>query len=79
LHEPKPVYHLSSDFLLLSARLDFLQTHVLQAKPKTLARLWRDKRNTHQWYTFWAVIFYGTVGSLFSLVQIALAAAQLHY
>ncbi|KAK0645778.1 hypothetical protein B0T16DRAFT_411918 [Cercophora newfieldiana] len=68
-YEPKPVYYLARDFPMMQAKLDFLNEVVVHKEPKSLLQLWRDKRNTAQWYTFWAVILYGTLGILIGVAQ----------
>ncbi|KAK4200759.1 hypothetical protein QBC40DRAFT_253763 [Triangularia verruculosa] len=78
LPEPKSVYYLPNDFPMLSAKLDYLYNRLSQAEPTTLRQLWRDTRNTNQWYTFWAVIFYGTLGLVLAVVQTGLGAAQVY-
>lgn len=41
--------------------------------------IWRDKRNVEKWWTFWAVVLFGSIGVLLSLAQVALAGAQVYY
>lgn len=76
--EPKPIYYLGRDFPMMQAKIDFLVDVVANKQPKSLAELWKDKRNTAQWYTFWAVIFYGTLGLLVSLAQLATSIIALY-
>lgn len=63
---------------MMQAKLDLLSDVVIHKEPKSLLQLWRDKRNTGQWYTFWAVIFYGTLGLLVSLAQLATSIVGLY-
>ncbi|KAK4206322.1 hypothetical protein QBC37DRAFT_488184 [Rhypophila decipiens] len=76
--EPKPVYYLGRDFPLMQAKIDFLNDVIAHKEPKSLAQLWRDKRNTAQWYTFWAVIFYGTLGLLLAVAQLTTSIVALY-
>lgn len=45
-------------------------------RPTGLRELWRDKRDSLQWYTFWAVVFLGCVGIFMGIIQIAVGALQ---
>ncbi|KAG9254380.1 uncharacterized protein F5Z01DRAFT_687065 [Emericellopsis atlantica] len=77
-NEPKPVYYLATDFPMMQAKLDFLNEVVMHKEPKSSLQLWRNKRNTAQWYTFWAVILYGTLGVLVGLAQLATSVIALY-
>lgn len=72
------VYYLSRDFPMMQSKLDFLNTIIQHKEPRSFSQLWKDKRNTHQWYTFWAIIFYGTLGLVIALAQLAVAVIQLN-
>lgn len=63
---------------MIQSKLDFLNTIIQHKEPRTFSQLWKDKRNTHQWYTFWAIIFYGTLGLVIALAQLAVAVIQLY-
>ncbi|QPC78202.1 hypothetical protein HYE68_008954 [Fusarium pseudograminearum] len=75
--QPKRIYNLQADFPILGAKLRFLAQEVQSQEPKSLRQLWKDKRNTLQWWTFWAVIIFGGVATLLSLIQTILAGLQL--
>ncbi|KAH6964950.1 hypothetical protein EDB82DRAFT_560873 [Fusarium venenatum] len=75
--QPKRIYNLQSDFPLLGSKLRFLALEIQSQEPKSLRQLWKDKRNTLQWWTFWAVIMFGGVATLLSLIQTILAGLQL--
>ena len=47
-----------------------------EARPANIRQLWYDRRQTHQWFTFWAVLLAGGVSTLLCLVQIVLGATQ---
>jgi len=76
---PKRIYDLHNDFPILGARLQCLSEHVRLQEPKNLGQLWRDKRNTLQWWTFWAVLVFGFVTVLLAVAQTVLAALQVFY
>ena len=70
---PRPQYNVNKDFPLYGERLLTLRSLL---KPKGLRELWKDKRDSLQWYTFWAVVFLGITGVVLGLLQIALAIVQ---
>lgn len=72
-------YSKTTDFPILAARLSVLQDYILRQNPNSLRMIWRDKRNSYQWWTFWAVVIIGCFGILLSLVQTALSAMQVYY
>lgn len=76
---PKRVYKIGDSFPILGAKLAFLTKHAHSQEPRSIGQLWKDKRNTLQWWTFWAVIALGVVGLTLSAAQTVLAAMQVHY
>ncbi|PWY95534.1 hypothetical protein BO94DRAFT_580724 [Aspergillus sclerotioniger CBS 115572] len=68
----KERYYLSQDFPVLRYRIAVLQRQLATTTPCTWVQLWRDKRDSANWLTFWAVIFFGAFGSLMSLLQVVL-------
>ncbi|KAH0565850.1 hypothetical protein GP486_000747 [Trichoglossum hirsutum] len=70
-------YRLSRDFPILRSRIASLQQQMSILKPRGWREIWQDKRDSAQWYTFWAVIAIGGSGILLSLIQVILQAAQL--
>ena len=77
--QEQDVYDTNLDFRFLGARLLELQAYNLRQEPSRIRDLWRDRRNTLQWYTFWAVIFVGGLTVLLALLQCFIAAAQLYF
>ncbi|QRD81572.1 hypothetical protein F9C07_1185037 [Aspergillus flavus] len=73
------VFSLVSDFPILHDRFEALQTHLACQKARGLIQLWRDKRSTEAWYTFWAVVLIGGVGLFLSFVQTVLQIMQVLY
>lgn len=45
-------------------------------KPNGIRGLWKDKRDSLQWYTFWAVVCLGCFGAIVAVLQLALSAVQ---
>ncbi|KAI5776469.1 hypothetical protein EDC01DRAFT_792081 [Geopyxis carbonaria] len=71
--QPRLHYLLAKDFPIYGERLLALR---LLLKPTGLRSLWKDKRDSLQWYTFWAVVFLGVLGIGVGVVQVALGAVQ---
>ena len=57
-------------------RIRALKQYMDQQKARSLRDLWRDKRDTLSWYTFWAVIIIGGVGLLLTLASLGVSSAQ---
>lgn len=70
-------YRLRRDFPVLRGRIASLQQQMHNLKPRGWTEIWKDKRDSAQWYTFWAVIIFGGSGIIFAAVQVVLQAAQL--
>ncbi|KAI1764172.1 hypothetical protein GGR53DRAFT_530804 [Hypoxylon sp. FL1150] len=75
----KRVYILHTDFPMLGAKLQFLSEHTRLQEPRSLMQLWRDKRNTLQWWTFWAVVIFGVITVVLAAMQTVLAGLQVYY
>ena len=73
----REIYDLQHDFPILRSRIAALNYHLSARKPRTWKDLWRDKRDSAQWFTFWAVLIIGGFGLLFSFLQVVLQIAQL--
>ncbi|OAX82522.1 hypothetical protein ACJ72_03132, partial [Emergomyces africanus] len=71
------VYDLAEHFPILRSRIVALHSHMGRATTKTWSELWRDKRDSAQWLTFWALLVFGGLGLLFSFLQVLLQAVQL--
>lgn len=71
--KPKFVYNSNEDFPVFGDRLIELKSLL---KPKGLRGLWRDTRDSLQWYTFWAVAVIGGLSLLLGVIQMALGAVQ---
>jgi hypothetical protein len=77
--QEESAYSSQDDFALFGERLAKLQNFILRQKPSRLRDFWRDRRNPLQWYTFWAVVIVGPITIILSLLQIAVAVAQLGF
>ncbi|KAJ5253883.1 hypothetical protein N7524_011063 [Penicillium chrysogenum] len=73
----KETYYLPRDFPILRYRFVVLQRHLSASAPRTWIQLWRDKRDSAHWMTFWAVISFGAFGSLMALLQVLMQAVQM--
>jgi hypothetical protein len=73
------VYNTVIDFPIFGMRLKELEQFSARQSPSVLKDLWTDRRDPLQWYTFWAVLWFGGLSVLLSVAQTALAASQLYY
>lgn len=73
----QPVYYAARHFPVLYERVELLAKELQAAKPKSMVHLLRDRRDTLQFWTFWFVAIFGTIGIILSMVQVALQAVQL--
>ncbi len=73
----REVYDLAHDFPVLRCRLVVLQRCLDVQKPRTWKELWQDKRNSAQWFTFWAVLILGGVGIFLTFLQVILQVVQI--
>lgn len=70
-------YRLNRDFPVLRERLAILQHHLNNVKPRSWKAIWADKRDSAQWWTFWAVIIFGGTGIILGAMQVILQFIQL--
>ena len=75
--QEESAYSSQDDFPMFGQRLTKLQEFNLLQQPSKLRDLWRDRRNPLQWYTFWAVLIFGSFSLLLALLQLMVATAQL--
>ena len=73
----RETYLLQRDFPILRGKLAVIHDFSSERRPKTWKQLWRDKRDSGQWYTFWAVFIVGGVGVLLAFVQVVLQIIQI--
>jgi hypothetical protein len=77
LCKEREFYRLSRDFPILRSRIAVLQQQMTNLKPRGWREIWNDKRDSAQWYTFWAVIVFGGSGIVLAFIQTVLQALQL--
>jgi hypothetical protein len=75
--QEESTYSSQDDFPMFGQRLAKLQEFNLRQQPSKLRDLWRDRRDPLQWYTFWAVLIFGSFSLLLTLFQLIVAVAQL--
>ncbi|KAF2804177.1 uncharacterized protein BDZ99DRAFT_481350 [Mytilinidion resinicola] len=68
-----------SNFTFWHDRLVILKQVFDEARPRTLAQWWCDRRNGVQWYTFWVAIVVLVLTLFFGLVQCVEGALQVYY
>ena len=73
----KDSYNLKQDFPILRSRISRLHKILSARKPRSWGELWRDKRDSAGWYTFWTVLIFGAVTILLSFLQVVLQMVQL--
>lgn len=69
-------YWLNRDFPILRMRLAVLQHQLSSVKPTGWRAIWTDKRDSVQWYTFWAVILFGGAGLILGTLQVIFQGIQ---
>jgi hypothetical protein len=77
LFKERDFYRLKRDFPILRSRLAILSYQMSNLKPRGWKELWKDKRDSAHWLTFWAVIIIGGAGILLGVIQVLLQAVQL--
>ena len=64
------------DFPIFAPRIRELKEYMAKPKARTLGDLWRDSRETYAWFTFWAVVVFGGLTLLLTLVSLGVSSAQ---
>ena len=70
-------YDLQRHFPILRSRIAVLHRNLSASKPKGWRELWRDKRDSAGWFTFWIVLIFGGVAILLSILQVLLQILQI--
>lgn len=65
-----------SQFPAYAARLRELRAYMDAQKPKGLRALWRDRRDSNTYYTFWFVAIFGSLSVLLATCALAVSIAQ---
>ena len=76
LHRKLPPSQLFEKYGIFEDRLRELKAYMDSQKPGGISALWRDKRDTLQWYTFWAVIIIGSLGLCLSFLGLIVTTIQ---
>ena len=71
-HLDKDEYDMRQDFAVLRSRISRLFKVLSDKKPRTWREIWRDKRDSAGWYTFWTVLVFGAASVLLSFFQVVL-------
>jgi hypothetical protein len=64
------------DFPIFEDRLRQLRHYMDTQKPRTFRQMWKDKRDTSNYFTFWAVMIFGSLSVLLALLSLAVSIAQ---
>ncbi|KAL8676045.1 MAG: hypothetical protein Q9186_007394 [Xanthomendoza sp. 1 TL-2023] len=65
-----------SNYPFYCERLRELRCYMDSQKPKGLRALWRDKRDSNTYYTFWLVSIFGALGVVLAIFSLAATIAQ---
>jgi hypothetical protein len=65
----KSNYTFSGDFPIFTFHLRKVQEYMAQQQPNKVKAIWQDKMDLRLWYTFWAVVVFGVIGLILSLIQ----------
>ena len=65
-----------SDFPGFESRLRELRAYMDSCRPTGIRGLWRDNRDSLNYYTFWGVIIFGLASVLLALLSLAVSTAQ---
>ena len=68
----KDDYDLRHDFPVFRSRISRLHKVFSAKKPRSWREIWRDKRDSAGWYTFWTVLVFGAASVLLSFCQVLL-------
>ncbi|KAF2477129.1 uncharacterized protein BDR25DRAFT_204411, partial [Lindgomyces ingoldianus] len=73
----KDRYILASDFPIHRSRIAILARFLSTKRPRTWKEIWNDKRNSANWFTFWAVLIIGGLGITLAFIQVVLQIIQI--
>jgi hypothetical protein len=65
-----------SDYPTFGTQLRELKKYMDEQQPRSLRKLWKDRRDTVGYVTLWAVIAMGGISILLALISIAVSSAQ---
>lgn len=65
-----------AEFPVLEPRLRQLRHYMDTQKPRGIRQLWRDNRDSSNYYTFWLVVGFGLLSVTLAMFSLAVSAAQ---
>ena len=65
-----------TNFPTFEPRIRELRAYMDSCRPTGFRQLWRDKRDSLNYYTFWGVIIFGFTSVLLALLSLAVSTAQ---
>lgn len=65
-----------AQFPVYANRLRQLRHYMDSQKPRGFRQLWKDKRDTLNYYTFWGVIIFGSLSIFLAFFSLAVSVAQ---
>jgi hypothetical protein len=75
--EDRDSYDLARYFPMYRSKLMALDQYMSKRRPRTWKELWQDKRDSAQWFTFWAVLILGGLGVVLTLIQVVLQIVEI--
>jgi hypothetical protein len=66
------------DFRMFGPRLLKLQQDCSSQSPASIWDVWRDRRDRPQWVAFWAVLIFGIISIVLSILQVVLGTIQVY-
>lgn len=64
------------DFPVFEDRVQQLRHYMNTQKPRTFRQMWKDKLDALNYFTFWAVMIFGGLGVLLTVLSLAVSIAQ---
>ncbi|KAK3321972.1 hypothetical protein B0H66DRAFT_185456 [Apodospora peruviana] len=71
-----PVIQRFDSYPIFGDQLRMLKAYMDAQKPGGIVGLWRDNRDSMAWYTFWAVVFVGSLSLVLSFLSLIVSIAQ---
>jgi hypothetical protein len=65
-----------TEFPILESRLRQLRHYMDNQKPRGIRQLWRDNRDSSNYYTFWLVVAFGLLSVTLAMFSLAVSVAQ---
>ncbi|KFZ14757.1 hypothetical protein V501_03064 [Pseudogymnoascus sp. VKM F-4519 (FW-2642)] len=65
-----------AEFPTLESRLRQLRHYMDDQKPRGIRQLWRDNRDSSNYYTFWLVLAFGLLSVTLAMFSLAVSVAQ---